>query len=136
VVTGASAGLGLPTTRMLTEHDTTVVMACRDPAKAVERARGLDPNRVAVEQLDLADQASVAAFAGRIAERYGRLDLLINNAGVMGAPASRVAAHVIPQALAQVIPQGVVLMSLVDSTRFWWSASSRGSCGGDSSARS
>lgn len=89
VVTGASAGLGLPTTRMLTEHGTTVVMACRDPVKAAERARGLDSDRVAVEHLDLADQASVAAFAGRIAERYGRLDLLINNAGVMGAPASR-----------------------------------------------
>jgi hypothetical protein len=49
-----------------------------------------------------------------------------------GVYACAVVAQVIPQALAQVIPQGVVLMSLVDSSRSWWLASSLGSCGAGS----
>ncbi|NKQ58075.1 SDR family NAD(P)-dependent oxidoreductase [Amycolatopsis sp. K13G38] len=79
VVTGANGGLGMQTTRMLTEHGAKVIMAVRDPAKA-EAARG--DLAADILRLDLADQSSVAKFAGETAARYDRLDLLINNAGV------------------------------------------------------
>lgn len=79
VVTGANAGLGLQTTRMLAEHGARVVMACRSVSKA-ESARGDLPAEVV--RLDLADQASIAKFADEVRARHERLDFVINNAGV------------------------------------------------------
>ncbi|HVW44565.1 MAG TPA: oxidoreductase [Amycolatopsis sp.] len=79
VVTGANAGLGLQTARMLAAHGARVVMACRTVSKA-ESARGSLPAHVV--RLDLADQASIAKFAHEMFECYDRLDLVINNAGV------------------------------------------------------
>jgi len=93
VVTGANSGLGLATSRELARRGARVVMGCRDPARGeAARARivadvpGAD---VALEPLDLADLASVADFARRVLARDARLDLLINNAGIMGVPEGR-----------------------------------------------
>jgi protochlorophyllide reductase len=97
LVTGANSGLGLETARALAAKGATVVMACRSPRKAEEaRAQLLaglahhqqDGSQGALDvlSLDLADLASVRVAAATLAERYGRLDLLINNAGVMGPP--------------------------------------------------
>lgn len=97
LVTGANSGLGFETARALAAKGATVVMGCRSPRKGEEaRAQLLaDLTHQAREQphgaldllpLDLADLASVRAGAATLAERYGRLDLLINNAGVMGPP--------------------------------------------------
>jgi len=90
VVTGANSGLGLVTARELARHGATVVMACRNAAKgqqaraAVQAAApGAD---VRLESLDLADLASVRAFAQRLTAERDRLDLLVNNAGVMAPP--------------------------------------------------
>lgn len=91
LITGASSGLGLESARALVARGATVILGCRSRARA-ERARQellgavADGGAVDLLDLDLADLASVLAAAQQLAERYGRLDLLINNAGVMGLP--------------------------------------------------
>ncbi|MEF9884209.1 oxidoreductase [Streptomyces sp. P9-A4] len=91
LVTGANSGLGLATTRELALRGGRVILAVRDEEKgrrAVERltADGVAPDLLAVRPLDLADLDSVRAFAGRVLEEHPRLDVLINNAGVMAPP--------------------------------------------------
>ena len=91
LVTGANSGLGLETTRALAARGATVVLACRSLAKAHKAREELlttaaSTGAIDVLLLDLADLASVAAAARTVCERYGRLDLLINNAGVMAPP--------------------------------------------------
>ena len=90
VVTGANGGLGLETARALAVHGAHVVMAVRNQEKA--RAAMADIRASApgasLEQvaLDLSSQASVRAAAGQIMAGHKNIDLLINNAGVMGIP--------------------------------------------------
>jgi NAD(P)-dependent dehydrogenase (short-subunit alcohol dehydrogenase family) len=90
VVTGANSGLGLIDARELARAGARVVMACRNVDKGEEVARGIreavPDAEVSVVALDLADLASVRAFATRINGEHERLDLLINNAGVMASP--------------------------------------------------
>ncbi len=95
VVTGASSGLGLETAVALASAGAKVVMACRNPAKAADaldqvkrRAPSADAELMA---LDLADLASVRRFAAEFSARHPRLDLLINNAGVMAVPFQKTA---------------------------------------------
>jgi NAD(P)-dependent dehydrogenase (short-subunit alcohol dehydrogenase family) len=90
LVTGANSGIGYETTRVLADHGAHVIMACRDRVKAA-RARDklesqLDRSSLEVLDLDLSDLDSVRAVAGRVVTKHARLDLLINNAGVMGTP--------------------------------------------------
>lgn len=87
VVTGANSGLGLETARVLAGRGARVVLAVRDTAKG-EGAAAEIPGETEVRRLDLADLASVRAFA---AEWKGDLELLINNAGLMAVPESRTA---------------------------------------------
>ncbi|KVW11786.1 oxidoreductase [Burkholderia cepacia] len=90
VVTGANSGLGWQLAETLAAKGATVVMGCRDAARAAQAAdaiRRLHPDaRVEVDALDLADLASIARFAADVAERHGRVDILCNNAGVMFLP--------------------------------------------------
>jgi len=90
VVTGANSGLGLVTARELARAGATVVAACRNTDKgeqAVDATRADVPGaRLEVEELDLANLGSVRDFAARIAAAHERVDLLINNAGVMAPP--------------------------------------------------
>jgi len=96
VITGATSGLGLETARVLAQHGATVVLAGRDPAKtaaAAERIRAaksgpVETGSVETAELDLASLESVRKAAADLAARFGRLDLLINNAGVMMPPYS------------------------------------------------
>jgi NAD(P)-dependent dehydrogenase (short-subunit alcohol dehydrogenase family) len=95
VVTGASAGIGLETARLLAGRGANVILACRDRVKA-ERAAdqiraGLGPVSLSIVQLDLASLASVRSAAAEIRAACPRLDLLINNAGVMAVPYARTA---------------------------------------------
>ena len=95
VVTGASAGLGLETARVLASHGASVILACRDVAKgeaaadSIVAASAAGRPRPRVVQLDLASLASVRAAADEIHANCPRLDLLINNAGVMAIPFGR-----------------------------------------------
>jgi NAD(P)-dependent dehydrogenase (short-subunit alcohol dehydrogenase family) len=90
VVTGANSGLGLVDSHELARAGATVVMAVRNTEKgdrAADQIRDNTPNaQLAVEALDLADLASVRAFAERFDGQHERLDVLINNAGIMAAP--------------------------------------------------
>ncbi|MFH9723328.1 oxidoreductase [Streptomyces sp. NPDC017254] len=91
VVTGANSGLGLATTRALARRGGRVILAVRDEdrgRRAVDElvAAGTAPGLLDVRPLDLADLDSVRAFAARMREELPRLDVLVNNAGVMGPP--------------------------------------------------
>jgi protochlorophyllide reductase len=93
LITGANSGLGLESARALAAAGATVVLACRSLAKA-ETARkellaGAAGGALDVLELDLADLESVQAGAAQLQERYGRLDLLLANAGVMAPPRLR-----------------------------------------------
>ncbi|MGB9223724.1 SDR family NAD(P)-dependent oxidoreductase [Mycobacterium sp.] len=81
VVTGASSGLGLQTVATLASAGANVVAAVRDPDGFRELAAGID-----AIPLDLASLDSVRAAAEAIAGRHPRIDILINNAGVMFTP--------------------------------------------------
>ena len=93
IVTGANTGIGFETARMLALKGADVVLACRNQDKgegAASRIREQSPKgRVTVEHLDLSDLDSVAAFSDRVLLDRARLDLLINNAGVMIPPLGR-----------------------------------------------
>jgi NAD(P)-dependent dehydrogenase (short-subunit alcohol dehydrogenase family) len=95
IVTGANSGLGLVTARELARAGASVVMACRNLEKghaAVDEVRAALPDaQVQLDELDLASLASVRAFADRFKAPHDGLDLLINNAGVMGSPRRRTA---------------------------------------------
>jgi NAD(P)-dependent dehydrogenase (short-subunit alcohol dehydrogenase family) len=90
VVTGANGGLGLETARELARHGAHVVMAARNPEKAARapaRIRADVPEAsLEVIPVDLGSQASVKTAAEQILAAHPRLDLLVNNAGVMGIP--------------------------------------------------
>jgi NAD(P)-dependent dehydrogenase (short-subunit alcohol dehydrogenase family) len=95
VVTGANGGLGLETARQLAAKGAHVVMAVRNQEKAaaaVDQIRASAPDAaVELVALDLASQASVRAAAGQITAAHQSIDLLINNAGVMGIPEAKTA---------------------------------------------
>lgn len=90
VVTGANGGLGLQTALALARAGAHVVMAARDPAKtaaAEVRLRASHPSAsLEVVPLDLGDLSSVAAAARTVLAGHERVDLLVNNAGVMAMP--------------------------------------------------
>ncbi len=90
VVTGANSGLGLETARALAAAGATVVITARDRAKgeaARERITAETPGAaVEARVLDLAALESVRGFAAGIAADHPRIDMLINNAGVMMPP--------------------------------------------------
>ena len=85
VVTGANTGLGFETARQLAEHGASVVLAVRDTEKG-KRAAGRINGDVAVQELDLTSLDSVRAAAAGLRATHSRIDLLINNAGVMYTP--------------------------------------------------
>ena len=93
VVTGANGGLGLETARELARKGAHVVMAARNQQKAQDALSDIraDVPDASLElvTLDLASQASVRAAAEQILGAHDRVDLLVNNAGVMGIPERR-----------------------------------------------
>jgi len=90
VVTGANTGLGFETARVLAARGASVVLAVRDTEKgkaAAARIAGTAPGaNVTVQPLDLASLESIRAAAGELRARHPRIDLLVNNAGVMFPP--------------------------------------------------
>ncbi|ASU84907.1 oxidoreductase [Nocardiopsis gilva YIM 90087] len=88
VVTGGYSGLGLETTRALAKAGARVVVPARRVAPAREALEGI--SGVEVDELDLADLDSVRGFAERFLASGRGIDILINNAGIMACPETRV----------------------------------------------
>lgn len=84
LVTGANKGIGLETARQLAGAGFKVLAAARDPGKGQATVDQLKGEGLDVEfiQLDVGDEQQRKAAARRIGETYGRLDVLVNNAGV------------------------------------------------------
>jgi NAD(P)-dependent dehydrogenase (short-subunit alcohol dehydrogenase family) len=90
IVTGANSGLGYYTAKGLASKGAEVIMACRNVAKAetaVEKMLREIPNaKLKIMELDLSELSSVHRFVQNFAAEYKKLDLLINNAGIMAIP--------------------------------------------------
>jgi NAD(P)-dependent dehydrogenase (short-subunit alcohol dehydrogenase family) len=90
VITGANSGLGFETARVLAERGATIALAGRDAGRtsaAADRLRAAIPGaQLQTAELDLASLESVRKAAADLTARFPRLDLLINNAGVMMPP--------------------------------------------------
>jgi len=81
LVTGANQGVGLQVAKQLVAHGITVLVGSRDLSRGKAAAHEIGPGATAL-QLDVTDQASIAAAAERIRNEFGRIDLLVNNAAI------------------------------------------------------
>jgi len=90
VITGGNSGVGLEAARYFVAHRARVVLACRDAGKMAAAAAALKQSTpgAAVDEvvLDLASLVSIRAAAAELATRAPRIDVLVNNAGVMAVP--------------------------------------------------
>ena len=90
IVTGANSGIGFETAKALAAKGATVIMACRNQAKAEAAMANIENDvsdaKLELILLDLSDLDSIKAFAKSFLEKYDRLDILINNAGIMIPP--------------------------------------------------
>jgi len=89
VITGANSGIGRETAEVLAARGASVVLACRDHRKATATAAALPGGTATTVDLDLGSLASVRRAADELRSRHSRLDLLINNAGLMMPPYGR-----------------------------------------------
>lgn len=84
IVTGASSGIGLAVARMLGEEGYGITMAARRPDKLSAAVEGLRADGIEVEEVaaNLGDEEEIKRVVASHRERFGRLDVLVNNAGV------------------------------------------------------
>ena len=89
-ITGANSGLGYYTAKALAEKNAQVLLACRSLEKAnsaIEKLKSLNPEgKFTPIELDLSDLNNVSEIGSTISSRLEKLDLLINNAGIMHPP--------------------------------------------------
>jgi NAD(P)-dependent dehydrogenase (short-subunit alcohol dehydrogenase family) len=85
LVTGANRGIGLETARLLAQAGFTVLMGSRDLARGQESAAQLQAEGLSAEavKLDLTHESEFSTLATTLAERFGKLDVLVNNAGIL-----------------------------------------------------
>ena len=81
LVSGGNRGIGLEIVRQLAERDITTILGSRDEGSGRKAARDLSGN-VVVNQLDVSDEESVGRLASFVEGEFGRLDVLVNNAGI------------------------------------------------------
>jgi len=92
IITGGYSGIGLETTRALAEKGVKVIVPVRSKQKASENLAEIK-GAIEMASLDLSDLKSVHAFAHKILAEIDQVDLLINNAGIMACPETRVGAN-------------------------------------------
>jgi len=92
IVTGGYSGIGLETTRALAEKGAKVIVAGRSMQKGKDNLADVKGS-VDMASMDLSDLKSVQSFAGKILSTINQVDLLINNAGIMACPETRVGSH-------------------------------------------
>jgi NAD(P)-dependent dehydrogenase (short-subunit alcohol dehydrogenase family) len=87
LITGANKGIGLAAARRLARSGWTVLIGSRDPERGASAAAALAEDGLAVEvvALDVTSDDSVAAAVKHVEQAHGRLDVLVNNAGIVGA---------------------------------------------------
>ncbi len=92
LITGANKGIGQEIARQLGAQGMTVLVGARDKVRGAEAAEGLKQERIDARSvlIDVTDQASIDAAARQIEGDFGRLDVLVNNAGISldGGPSS------------------------------------------------
>ena len=90
IITGSNSGIGFQTAKVLALKGAKVIMACRNAKKAGAASKRIlkkyKKTDIKFMQLDLASLESVKKFAEEFRSKYDRLDILINNAGVMASP--------------------------------------------------
>ena len=90
VITGGASGLGQETARAMAAKGAEIIMPVRDTAKGQAAAKQITASvpgaNITVMEMDLASLDSIRKFAGEFLAKYDRIDLLINNAGVMASP--------------------------------------------------
>lgn len=85
VITGGTSGLGQESARAMAAKGASVIITGRNMQKAQAVADAIDGD-ITVEALELGSFESIRAFADRVADKYKKIDILINNAGVMASP--------------------------------------------------
>lgn len=85
LITGANRGIGLEVCRQLAEQGFTVLLGSRDVAKgrAAVQQIGRQDSKIEAVQLDVTDQANIDRLRDTVTDRFGRLDVLVNNAAIL-----------------------------------------------------
>jgi len=92
IVTGGYSGIGLETTRALAQKGAKVIVAGRSMERAKENLAELEGS-IEMASMDLSDLTSVQSFANTMLTKFDHVDLLINNAGIMACPETRVGSN-------------------------------------------
>jgi len=95
IITGANSGVGSEAARIMVQKGATVIMACRNMEKSRpaldELNNGNNTGKAILLKLDLSDFSSIRSFSDEIREKFPRVDILINNAGIMAPPYGKTA---------------------------------------------
>lgn len=109
LVTGANQGIGLQIAKNLAAHGFTVLVGSRNFERGKEAAKSIEGDGRAV-QLDVTDQETIGAAAERIRDELGRLDVLVNNAGIAHVGAA-------DRSLAEIVKTGRASVASLDEVR-------------------
>ena len=112
LVTGANQGVGLQLARELVANGVTVLVGSRNAERGEAAAQSIGEGAIAI-QIDVTDAASIAAAAERIRAEFGRLDLLVNNAGISNNQTGAVS-------LAEVLAKGQASNASLEEVRAIW----------------
>ncbi|MES0490288.1 MAG: oxidoreductase [Leptospirales bacterium] len=90
IVTGGNSGLGFESVKAFAEKGAEVILACRSVEKGKKAKSEIDSGNIkgniTVKELDLQDFGSIEKFAEGIHKKHSKIDVLLNNAGIMGTP--------------------------------------------------